>query len=104
MTNDGTQVDTDELAAFGRGAHDRAGRALAAADAVAGTHLGSDMLGAFSLAFLDSGRADQSAIASTLRTVAATLSEDGAIAEGNAKAFEGEETTQTSRFTEKELP
>jgi hypothetical protein len=59
MTFDGTRVDTDELAAFSRGALDRAGRTTTAADTVAGTHLGSDMLGAFSLAFLDSARADQ---------------------------------------------
>ena len=104
MTFDGTQVDTEELAAFGKGAHDRAGRALTAANTVAGTHLGSDMLGAFSLAFLNSGRADQTEIASKLRTVAATLSEDGAAAAANVRDFENNEITQTSRFTDKELP
>jgi hypothetical protein len=104
MTFDGTHVDTDELAAFSKGAHDRAGRATTAADAVAGTHLGSDMLGAFSLAFLDSGRADQAEIVSTLRAVAATLTEDGTIATTNAEHVGTNEITQTSRFTEKEMP
>jgi hypothetical protein len=104
MTFDGTRVDTDELAAFSRGALDRAGRTTTAADTVAGTHLGSDMLGAFSLAFLDSGRADQTEIVSKLRAVAATLTEDGDVASTNAQHVGTNETTQTSRFTEKELP
>jgi hypothetical protein len=104
MTFDGTDVDTEELAAFGTGAHDRARRTLAAANTVAGMHLGSDMLGAFSLAFLDSGRADQTEIAAKLGAVAATLSADGAAAEATVRGVEDNETTQTNRFTGKELP
>lgn len=104
MNFDGTHVDADELTKFSKGAHDRAGRTTSAADTVAGTHLGSDMLGAFSLAFLNSARTDQTEIVSKLRAVVSTLTEDGTIASTNATHVGANETTQTSRFTEKELP
>lgn len=103
MTFDGTNVDIDELVAFGKGAHERAKDTLEAANAVAGVHLGSDMLGLFSLAFLDSARHDQGEVAANARAVAAALSADGAVATANAEDFDSTNTAQASRFTDKEL-
>jgi hypothetical protein len=103
VTYDGTNVDPEELRTFGKGAHDRAQSTTAAANAVAGVHMGPGMLGFFSQVFLDDATESQREVVARLHAVAATLSADGAIATTNAAEFEDTNTTQASRFTDKGL-
>jgi hypothetical protein len=104
MTFDGTNVDVDELAAFGKGMTSRAKETVEAADAVAGVHLGADMLGVFSRMFLDRAGQDRADVESNLRAVGSRLYADGADATAGAVAFEENNATQASRFTAEELP
>jgi hypothetical protein len=104
MTFNGTNVDPDELKAFSKKAHTRAQDTTNAANDVAGVHLGAGMLGFFSQMFLDQASEDQATVVSNLRTMAATLSADGAIATAAADDFTDTNKTQASRFTDKELP
>jgi len=99
VTFDGTDVDTDELKKFGKGAHERAQNTTAAANAVAGVHMSHGMLGFFSQLFLDDANASQQRIVSNVRAIAATLSADGAIATTNAGQVTNTEQTQADRFT-----
>jgi hypothetical protein len=98
MTFDGTNVAPEELTTFGKGARDRADRTTTAGDAVGRVHLGSDMLGLFSIPFLSSAREGQQEIVSKVRSLAAALTDDGAIAIANARDFEDTNTAQASQF------
>jgi hypothetical protein len=100
MTFDGTNVAPEELEKFGRAAHDRARNTSAAADAVAGVHMGPGMLGLFSQLFLDNATDNQQKLLSDIRSVATALSEDGTTATTNATEAENTEQTQTDRFRE----
>lgn len=104
MTFDGTEVNVDELHGYGRSAHRRADDTTAAADKMAGVHMGPGMLGMFSTFFLDDANARQQDAVSNLRVMASLLSEDGDAAVTNAKEFEDANTSSAARFTNKELP
>lgn len=104
MPGDGTDVDVEELEKFGRAASARGSDTTSVADAVAGVHLGSDVLGLVNTGNVDDLLADQHEIVAKARAIAAALTEDGDTAHANAREFRDAEATQASRFTHTELP
>lgn len=103
MGNDNTAVDVDELMKFGKDAHGRGDDTASVADAVAGVHLGPDVLGVFNAGNLGDFLADQREIVTKARAIAAALTQDGDIAQANAKDVAETETTHATRFTNTEL-
>ncbi|MFI7680193.1 hypothetical protein [Actinophytocola sp. NPDC049390] len=102
MPGDGIDVNAEELHKFGKAARERGADTTSVADAVHGVHFGPDVLGLINAGNIDDFLADQNEIVTKARAIAAALTQDGDTADANARDFTDTETTQASRFTNRE--
>jgi hypothetical protein len=99
VTDDKTQVETDELRAWSRGARDRGDRMAAVADGVAGIDLGYDVLGFVSRFFVRDAQDEIMGLADQVRDTATYLDIDANDANAVADSFDEVDQTQADRFT-----
>jgi hypothetical protein len=98
VTDDKTQVETDELRAWSRGARDRGDRMAEAADAINGINLGHAVFGVVSQAFAGDLRAKVAGLADQVHDTATYVGVDANNAKAVADSFDEVDQTQADRF------
>jgi hypothetical protein len=99
MTDDKTQVETDELRAWTGGTRHRANLVADIAEALAGLHLGPDSLGAISRGYVGDYQAKVQDLADKVGNTAEYLDIDANDASAVADSFDENEQTQADRFS-----
>jgi hypothetical protein len=99
VTDDKTQVETDELRAWSHGTRDRADRMAAVADGIAGIDLKYNILGVVSQIFVGDVQDKVAGLADQVRDTATYLDIDANDAVAVADSFDEVNQTQADRFT-----
>jgi hypothetical protein len=99
VTDDKTQVETDELRTWSRGTPDRSDRMADVADGIAGINLGGDVLGVVSRLFVRDAQDKIAGLADQVRDTATYLDIDANDANAVADSFDEVDQTQADRFT-----
>jgi uncharacterized protein YukE len=100
MTNDGTNVSPDELAAFAKTLRDRAGKVSTAADTTGGVDLGFAPYGTINQWFGHLVRDSAHETTADIRTLAESLSTDAATLDGSATDFRNRDAAKAASFRE----
>jgi len=99
VTDDKTQVETDELRTWSRGAHVRGDRMAAVADSVAGIDLKDNVLGIVSQVFVGDVQAKVATLADQVGDTATYVGIDARDATAVADSFDEVDQAQADRFT-----
>jgi hypothetical protein len=104
VTDDKTQVETDELRAWSRGARDRGDRMAAVADTITGIDLKYNVLGVVSQIFVGDVQTKVAGLSGQVRDTATYLETDANDAVAVADSFDEVDQTQADRFTRGQEP
>jgi hypothetical protein len=99
MTDDKTQVETDELHNWSRSTRERGDGVAAIARAIAGLHLGPDSLGVISRGIVGEYQSKVQDLADKVGNTAEYLEIDARNATAVADSFSNTEQAQADRFT-----